>query len=164
LSSFADHERAIADQVNRIEHEEHLRELSAQLEVARARHKTIADQFDALSEERGRLIASLDEVIQSEQKLELDEEALTKKIGTAPTIAEERTLAVTRFELERKRHEIEETRWDLEDKVQSMVTAIANTETLLDEEAKKLSAVEGAITKEQKSFPSEGVSVSPHVS
>lgn len=138
--------------IRAIEHAERMKLLTEKLNDARAVHESAREQLRVLSIEHKRITANLNEVVVNEQNTEEEEEKIAKRLSVAQSFAEERALGTSRFEIEKKRHEIEEVRWRLEDQARKLGEDIQATQQSLDVAIHALDDIEAEINAEEGAF------------
>jgi chromosome segregation ATPase len=143
-------EEELSGRIKQVEHEERMRVLSERLRTISTEYQAFAEQVDGLLLEHSRVTANLKEIVENEEHLEEEERAISKKMNTTQSFAEERMLGAARFDLEKKRHEMEESRWRIEDQAKDLGDKVSVATVNLEKTTRLLRGVKAEISKEEK--------------
>lgn len=138
-------EKELRIQIGQLEIDEEKEKLHFELNEITANRIAIENKLREIELVREKAIAHFSAIGQKEEAIEKKESIVENMLLSAHSLAEERTYSEERYALEKERHEIESSRWVIEDDITKLGTAGVESDKLLRELVKKEEQVRNAL-------------------
>jgi len=130
-------EHALRTQIESIEIEEEKTKLYISLNAVVEKRTNAERILESIAAMKEKVSQRFTEVVREEEGIETKESQVESMLLSAHSLADERAYADERYTLEKKRHEVEQERWNIEDQLAKIGTSTQETEQQLREMREK---------------------------